>query len=125
MDQSTSRLNNMAAVLAKTMQITTSTSSRRVGRPRAATSSAPRAKGSAKTVCENLISWKNRAIALLGGGGSIGASTVFIQERFEARACAFQNGHSVGKEHSLEGIIEELGQGPPHYSGVGAVLWGE
>src|SRR5688572_27972975 len=52
MSQSATRLNAIAAVRAKTMASRMSPSSRMVGQPSAATSIAPSAKGSAKTVCE-------------------------------------------------------------------------
>ena len=53
--QSARRLKSIAAVRAQTMQSRTSVSSRSDGRPCVATRSAPSAKGSAKTVCENRI----------------------------------------------------------------------
>src|ERR1700730_10492561 len=54
-DQSARRLKNMAADRAQTIQERTRKNTRADGKPPAATINAPRAKGSAKTVCENRI----------------------------------------------------------------------
>ncbi len=42
----------------------------RLGQPRAATKSAPSAKGSAKIVCEKRMSWRKRATAFPAAGGA-------------------------------------------------------
>src|ERR1700719_2982834 len=65
-DQSTQRLKSIAAVRAQTIQASTRTNTRDDWIPLSATTSALRADGSAKTVCEILISRKNRSIALFG-----------------------------------------------------------
>ena len=52
----------MAAVRAKTMHATTKSKILNDGQPFAATTSAPRANGSAKIVCEKRINRRNRAI---------------------------------------------------------------
>ena len=70
MAQSINRLNNMAAVRAKTMQANTRRTSRADGRPLAAMSSAPNAKGSAKIVCEKRINRRKR-LTIFPGTGSI------------------------------------------------------
>src|SRR5919197_6128825 len=59
-DQSTSRLKSIAAVRANTMQMITRTKTLNDGQPFAATTSAPRANGSAKIVCEKRISRRKR-----------------------------------------------------------------
>ena len=72
MDQSTRRLNSIAAVRAKTMQRRTSPSTRAVGRPFAATRSAPKAKGRAKIVWENRISRRKRVRMFDAAGAAAG-----------------------------------------------------
>jgi hypothetical protein len=61
--QSASRLKTIAAVRAKTMQRMISTMVRVGGRPRAATSIEPSAKGSAKMVCEKRMKRSSRGNA--------------------------------------------------------------
>src|SRR5438477_12678364 len=63
-DQSIRRLKSMAAVRARTMQASTSKSVRGDGRPLAATSSAPNAKGRAKIVWEKWTSRRKRITGL-------------------------------------------------------------
>ena len=77
-DQSSNRLQIMAAVRAQTMQARTRSNTRNEGRPFAATINAPRAKGRAKMVCENRISRRNRMtgpseVGLGLSGGCIGS----------------------------------------------------
>src|SRR5438445_628020 len=59
-DQSISRLKSIAAVRAKTMHATTKSKIFNDGQPFAATTSAPRANGSAKIVCEKRINRRKR-----------------------------------------------------------------
>src|SRR5262249_50302925 len=63
--QSTSRLKSIAAVRAHTIHAITKSRTLNEGQPFAATTSAPRAKGNAKIVCEKRISCRNRAIPSL------------------------------------------------------------
>src|SRR6478672_5390029 len=98
-DQSLSRLNNMAAVRARTMQRRTRIEILVEGFPFAATSSAPSAKGKAKTVWEKRISRRNRVIAFAGASsmmanafrGAIVQAVAALRIRLECherRGCA-------------------------------------
>ena len=60
--------------------------SRSVGRPLAATRSAPRAKGRAKIVCEKRISRRNRVIDIRSR--QIASSAAMIQRSLVARSCS-------------------------------------
>jgi hypothetical protein len=75
-------LKSMAAVRARTMHKTTRTKVRTVGRPSAATSSAPRAKGSAKMVCEKRIKRRKR-VTTFGAAGSIGTLAMLVQQQLQ------------------------------------------
>src|SRR2546421_471003 len=121
MDQSLRRLKSMAAVRARTMQRRTSASVRKLGWPFAATSSAPRAKGRAKIVCENRISRRKR-MTRFGGTGSICILTMLLKQLLQALSRLRQNRHAMGEKHSIERIIQQLRQRPAHHFEVRTVF---
>ena len=113
-DQSLNRLKSIAAVRARTMHARTRSNVRKVGRPFAATRSAPKAKGRAKTVCEKRISRRTRVMTL--GRGSVLSSTAMSPKRLadspekllQTRARAGENRCPVREKHAIKSVIEEF-----------------
>src|SRR5450432_1967646 len=126
--QSTIRLKSIAAVRAQTMQSKTRTSKRSDGRPFVATSKAPSANGSAKSVCEKRMRRRKRASPFSRrGAASLGcmaaALAVIGQKRFQSGARGGEDRSSVRKQQPLERHVEQLSQRTSHNLLIGAVLW--
>src|SRR5438046_10585434 len=100
----------MAAVRARTMHARTRSNVRKGGRPFAATRSAPKAKGRAKTVCENRVSRRNRVMTF--GRDGVLSSTAISHRRLSDRreqllhpgARAGENWCPVCKKHAFKSV---------------------
>ena len=111
----------MAAVRAHTMQTSTSSSIRVDGQPLAATTSAPNAKGNAKTVCENRINRKNRATEFSDRANSNCRSCEFmleskieIQQISQACARAGKDWRAMRKKQPFDWPSEKFLERAPH-----------
>src|SRR5438105_6201038 len=106
----------MAAVRAQTMQTSTRSNIRVDGQPLAATTSAPKAKGNAKTVWENRINRKKRATEL--ADPTVGSSRrscefmleskIDIQQISQARARAGKDRSPMRKKEPLGWASEKF-----------------
>ncbi len=120
----------MAAVRAHTMQMSTRSNIRVDGQPLAATTSAPKAKGSAKTVCENRINRKKRAAELSEATpGSTRRfceftleSKIDIHQISQARSRAGKNRRAMRKKQPLGCASEKFSQGLTHFLAVETIL---
>src|SRR5947209_19326426 len=106
----------MAAVRAHIMHTKTRSNSPSGGRPFAATTSAPSAKGNAKIVCENRISRMKRPSGPPGSSAvSCGRScefttklTIQTQHLLEAHARTGENRAAMRRKQSLHLVTEQL-----------------